>query len=71
MEKSTRGETLTAKEQAYLDQLKQAIRERNVTGQSNKTTATSLPKPTYSLSLKPHLRRLVRAYQWQSRTLRL
>lgn len=38
MEKSTRGETLTADEQAYLDRVKQAIRERNA-GKKTKSPA--------------------------------
>lgn len=48
MEKSTRGEALTTEEQAYLDQVKQAIRERN-TGKKTKGPAT----PTRELVVNP------------------
>ena len=46
MQKSKNGETLTAEEQAYLDRVKQAIRERAAGKRSNVPPPSGEPRPT-------------------------
>ena len=45
MEKSSRGESLTAEEQAYLDRVKKAIRERSAGKQPSGPTKGSPSRP--------------------------